>query len=136
MQIKPKLLPVRDQQAFFDIRVFDSTAKRYFNTMLHTMRKRKRGSTTRRFYKLSTETWSRWYFQYMEVWVANAICFIKDYQTYYLKFRKRDIPPSVKINWMQTKIMFTRKAKPQSKHRNYRRWRSCKFSKVLEQEFE
>ena len=49
---------VRSEQAFFDIRVFDSNAKRYlnsFNNATHKMRKRKRGSTTRKFYKVSME---------------------------------------------------------------------------------
>ena len=33
----------------------------------HKMRKRKKGSTMRGFYKLGTEASSHWYFQYMEV---------------------------------------------------------------------
>ena len=62
----------------------DTLTQLFHNTALK-MRKRKRSSKARGFYKLKTEISTSWYFQYMEVWVTNAVRFIIDSQTYYLK---------------------------------------------------
>ena len=81
VEIEPKLLPVTGEncsnrtanlltEAIFDIRsrgFWVRGQEDYFNNATHKMRKRKRSSTTTGFYKLSTETSPRWYFQYTEV---------------------------------------------------------------------
>ena len=61
------------------------TLTQLFQNAALKMRKRKGSSKARGFYKLKTEISTSWYFQYMEVWVTNAVSFIIDYQTYYLK---------------------------------------------------
>ena len=61
------------------------TLTQLFQNAALKMRKRKRSSKARGFYKLKTEISTSWYFQYMEVWVTNAVRFIIDSQTYYLK---------------------------------------------------
>ena len=71
LDIRSRGFWVRGQQAFFDIKYLTQTLKdtltQLFYNARNIMRKRKRGSTARGFYKLNTETSPRWYFQYTEV---------------------------------------------------------------------
>ena len=73
------------------------TLTQLLNNPTHKMRKRKRGSKTRGFYKLSKTASLPWSFQYMEVWVARLSKLLSE---------KRAIPPSEAINWKRTKIWF------------------------------
>ena len=104
------------------------------------MRKRKRGSAKRGFNKLSMEASPRWYFQYTEVWVTNAVRFITDCQNHYPKKNRHttfsnnelDANENFICSFKILLIMFARNTKPQSKHSNCRRWISvfCKVSKT------
>ena len=73
------------------------TLTQLFHNPTHKMRKRKRRSKTRWFYKLSKTASLPWSFQHMEVWVARLSKLLSE---------KRAIPPSEAINWKRTKIWF------------------------------
>ena len=99
---------VRGQQAFFDIRVFDPNAKRYLNSALpqcHAQNeKEKMTQYNERVLQIEQGSFTPLLFS-----IYGGMS--RDCSTFYdrlsnLLFEKRDIPPSVKINWIRTKISF------------------------------
>ena len=70
----------RDQQTFFDIRVFDPNACRYLtnlcNNVMQLTNMRKGDCTTIGCSKSTKERSHLWYFQFTLAWEENAICFI------------------------------------------------------------
>ena len=99
---------VRGQQAFFDIRVFDPNAKRYLNSALPQCyaqnEKEKKTQYNERVLQIEQGSFTPLLFS-----IYGGMS--HDCSTFYdrlsnLLFEKRDIPPSVKINWIRTKISF------------------------------
>ena len=64
LDIRSRGFGVRDQQVFFDIRLFDSNAKRYINSAFPECYAQNEEEKKRQY---NTEASPRWYFQYIEV---------------------------------------------------------------------
>ena len=78
----------RGQQAFLDLKVFDSNAYRYLNKSLqqcHVMNEQeKKRAYSERVLQIEHGTFtSLFFFQFMEVWGGNAVRFIQDYPIFF-----------------------------------------------------
>ena len=132
LDIRSRGFWVRGQQAFFDIAVFDPNAERYLNSALPQCyaqnEKEKKRQCNKRVLQIEHGSFTLLVFS-----IYGGIS--RECSTFYnrlsnLLSEKRDIPPSVTINWIRTKIsfallkscfMFARNTKPQSKYSDCRR---------------
>ena len=78
----------RGQQAFLDLKVFDSNAYRYLNKSLqqcHVMNEQeKKRAYSERVLQIEHGTFTLlFFFQFMEVWGGNAVRFIPDYPIFF-----------------------------------------------------
>ena len=108
LDIRSRGFWVRGQQAFFDIRVFDQNAKRYLNSALPQCyaqnEKEKKKQYNERVLEIEHGSFTPLVFS-----IYGGMS--REYSTFYdrlsnLLSEKRDIPPSVTINWIRTKILF------------------------------
>ena len=108
LDIRSRGFWVRGQQAFFDIRVFDPNTKRYLNSALPQCyaqnEKEKKRQYNERVLEIEHGSFTPVVFS-----IYGGMS--REYSTFYnrlsnLLFEKRDIPPSVTINWIRVKISF------------------------------
>ena len=100
----------RGQQALLDLRVFDPNACRYLNKLLqqcHVMNekeKKRKEHTMREFCKLNMVHLHHWFFSIYGNTGRECRTFYSSLSN--LLSEKRDLPKSITMNWIRTKICF------------------------------
>ena len=108
LDIRSRGFWVRGQQAFFHIRVFDPNAKRYLNSALPQCyaqnEKEKKRQYNERVFQIEHGSFTQLVFSIYGGMSRECSTFYNRLSN--LLSEKRDIPPSVTINWIKAKISF------------------------------